>query len=130
MSGDISGQLPAVVQRYVDAVNAFDTDAVLATFAADAVVNDNHREFADRTAIRTWIAGEITGDRVTMEVTEADVRPGVIVLRARYDGEFDKTDLPAELILTSYIVVRDDAIAALFIAFDTGDETGTVELTV
>jgi hypothetical protein len=118
MSRDISGQLPAVVRRYLDAVNAFDTDAVLATFTADAVVNDNHREFADTAAIRTWIAQEITGDRVTMEVTDADVRPGVIVVCARYDGEFDKTNLPAELILTNYIVVRDDAIAALFIAFN------------
>src|SRR5690349_17463142 len=75
MSRDISAQLPAVVRRYLDAVNAFDTDAVLATFTADAVVNDNHREFADTAAIRTWIAQEITGDRVTMEVTDADVRP-------------------------------------------------------
>ena len=40
----MSTQLPSVAQRYIDAVNAFDIDAVMATFAPDALVNDNHRE--------------------------------------------------------------------------------------
>ncbi|CDP86874.1 MULTISPECIES: hypothetical protein [Mycolicibacterium] len=40
------------------------------------------------------------------------------VLRARYDGDYDKTNLPEELILTNYIVIRDDLIAALFIVLN------------
>jgi hypothetical protein len=113
----MSTSIPSAAQRYVDAVNAFDIDAVLATFTADAVVNDNHREFADPDSVRAWIADEIVGDRVSMTVTEVVERPGITVLRARYDGDFDKTNLPDELILTNYFVIRDKAIAALFIAF-------------
>lgn len=104
--------------RYVDAVNGVDIDAVLATFAPDALVNDNHREFADRDSIRAWVAAEIVGDGVTMKITEAIERSGITVLRARYDGDYDKTNLPDELILTNYIVIRDDLISALFIIFN------------
>ncbi|WP_396899915.1 hypothetical protein [Mycolicibacterium sp.] len=44
--------LPAV-QRYVDAVNAFDTDAIMATFTSDAVVNDANSPVRNRFA-RGW----------------------------------------------------------------------------
>lgn len=110
-------QLPPVPQRYVDAVNAFDVDAVMQTLAPDAVVYDNQREFASSEAIRDWVAAEIVGDRVTMQLVEASERSGVTVLRARYDGNYDKTGLPDELVLTNYIVIRDDLIAGLFIVF-------------
>ena len=70
-------EISPAAQRYVDAVNAFDIDAVLATFAPEALVNDNHREFADPDSIRAWVAAEIIGDRVTMEVTEAIERSGI-----------------------------------------------------
>jgi hypothetical protein len=112
-----TGISPAA-QRYVDAVNAFDINAVLATFAPDALVNDNHREFADRDAIRMWVTDEIVGDRVTMEVTEVIERSGITMLRARYDGDYDKTNLPDELILTNYMIIREDLITALFIIFN------------
>ena len=114
----MSTEISPAVQRYVDAVNAFDIDAVMAMFAPDALVNDNNREFADPDSIRAWVAAEIVGDRVTMEITEAIERSGITVLRARYDGDYDKTNLPDELILTNYIVIRDDLISALFIIFN------------
>jgi ketosteroid isomerase-like protein len=34
-----------VVAEHIAAVNAFDEDAIVATFADDALVNDAHREF-------------------------------------------------------------------------------------
>lgn len=111
-------QTHPVARRFVDGVNAFDVDAVMRTFVPDAVVNDNQREFADAESIRGWVATEIVGDRVTMEVLDTDDRSGVTVLRARYDGDFDKTDLPDELVLTNYIVVRDGLITGLFIIFN------------
>lgn len=108
-------EMPAAVRRYVDAVNAFDVDAVLATLTPDALVHDNQREFTTPDAIRTWVHDEIVGDQVTMQVVETVQRSGVTVLRARYDGDYDKTNLPEELILTNYIVTHDDLIASLFI---------------
>ena len=50
-----------------------------------------------------------------MAVTEVIARPTETVIRARYDGLYDKTNLPPELILTSYVTVRDGKIATMFI---------------
>ncbi|MGD0686506.1 MAG: hypothetical protein ABSA03_15515 [Streptosporangiaceae bacterium] len=41
----ITTELPAVVAEHIAAVNALDTEAVVATFADDAYVNDARREF-------------------------------------------------------------------------------------
>jgi hypothetical protein len=40
-------------------------------------------------------------------------------VRARYDGEYDKTNLPDELILTTYVTVRDGRIVTLIIIRNT-----------
>jgi hypothetical protein len=111
-------QLTGVVADHIAAVNAFDTDAVLATFAEDAYVNDARREIAGTAAIRRWIEKEIVGDRVTMEVREVLDHHGDIVVRAAYDGDYDKTDLPDELVITNYFAVRDGRIVSLAIVFN------------
>ena len=80
--------------EHVAAVNAFDEDAIVATFAGDALVNDARREFWGTEAIRRWVARELVGNRVTMDVTEVLSHHGVTIVRARYDGDFDKTNLP------------------------------------
>ena len=51
--------LTAVVADYIAAVNAFDTDAIVATFAPDAYVNDARREINGVDAIRRWVEKEI-----------------------------------------------------------------------
>ena len=40
----MTSELPGVVAEHIAAVNAFDDEAILATFAPDAYVNDNRRE--------------------------------------------------------------------------------------
>ena len=111
------------VAEYVAAVNAFDEDAIVATFADDALVNDARREFWGKDAIRRWIREEIVGDRVTVEPIELIEHHGLTILRGRYDGEYDKTNLPDELILTSYFTVRHGRIATLIIIHNRGGET-------
>ena len=93
--------LAPVVAEHIAAVNAFDQDAIVATFADDALVNDAHREFWGREAIRAWVAREMVGDRVRIEVTEVLDHHGDTIVRGRYDGDYDKTNLPDELILTT-----------------------------
>ncbi len=110
-----STELNGVLASHVAAVNAFDTDAIVATFADDALVNDVRREFWGRDAIRAFIAKEIVGASVTMEVTEVIERGAETVVRAKYDGTYDKTNLPLELILTNYFTVRDGKIVTLII---------------
>jgi ketosteroid isomerase-like protein len=111
--------LPPVVAGHIDAVNAHDEDAIVATFADGALVNDAHREFWGSEAIRRWVAREMTGDQVTIDVTEVIDHHGDTVVRGRYDGTFDKTNLPEELILTNYFTVRDGKIVSLIVIRNT-----------
>ena len=118
-------KLGGVVAEYVAAVNAFDEDAVVATFADDALVNDVRREFWGKDAIRRWVREEIVGDRVTVEPIDVIEHHGQTILRGRYDGEYDKTNLPDELILTSYFTVRDRRIVTLIIIHNATAATTT-----
>jgi len=111
--------LPKPIADYIAAVNRFDLDAILATFADDALVNDVHREFWGRAAIAKWLAMEIVGDKVTVEVVGVVEHYGETIVRGRYDGLFDKSKLPAELILTSYFRVRDGKIVQLLVLRNT-----------
>ena len=114
-----STALDAVVAEHLAAVNAFDEDAIMATFAEDALVNDAHREFWGAEAIRRWVARELVGDRVSVAVTEVIDHHGQTVVRGRYDGDFDRTNLPDELILTNYFTVRDGKIVTLIVIRNT-----------
>lgn len=107
--------LPAIVAEHIGAVNAFDEDGIVATFAPDAMVNDARREFWGSAAIRRWVAREMVGDRVTIEVTDVIEHHGLLVVRGRYDGNFDKSGLPDELILTNYFSLRDGKIDSLLV---------------
>ena len=110
---DMQTQLPRVIAEHIDAVNNFDTDAIIATFAEDAYVNDNRREIAGIKAIRKWVEKEMVGDKVTLDVREVTDHYGDTIVRAAYDGEYDKTNLPGELIMTNYFSVRDGKIVSL-----------------
>ena len=114
----MTNQPTGVVADYIAAVNALDTDAIVATFAADAYVNDNRREINGADAIRRFIAKEFVGDHVTMEVREVIDHYGDIIVRARFDGTYDKTNLPDELIMSSYFGVRDNKIVSLAVIFN------------
>jgi hypothetical protein len=111
--------LAPVLAEFIAAVNAFDEDAIVATFASGALVNDVHREFWGTEAIRRWVATELVGDRVTVAVTDVLDHRGDTIVRGRYDGDYDKTNLPDELILTSYFTVRDGKIVTLIIIRNT-----------
>jgi hypothetical protein len=107
--------LPAPVQGYIAASNAFDGDALIKWFADDAFVNDARREFWGKDAIRAWLDREVIGDRVTMDVTATAEHFGDVAVYAAMDGNYDKTGLPDPLILAHYFTIRDDRIARLII---------------
>ncbi|MCU1422257.1 MAG: hypothetical protein JWN36_1908 [Microbacteriaceae bacterium] len=114
----MSTELTGVIAEHIRAVNAFDVDAVAATFAHDAYVNDNRREFVGIDAIRRWIEKEIVGDSVTIDVTEVVDHYGDTIVRGRYDGTYDKTNLPDGLVLSNYFSVRDGKIVSLVVIFN------------
>jgi hypothetical protein len=105
--------LDGVVAEHLRAVNAFDTDAVMATFAPDAYVNDARREIRGAQAVRRWVAKEMVGDHVTIEPVEVLDHYGDIIVRGRFDGDYDKSNLPDELIMSNYFAVRDGRIVSL-----------------
>ena len=108
-------ELPPIVAEHIAAVNAFDTDRIVNTFAGAAYVNDNRREIWGADAIWNFMDKEIVGDHVTMQVQEIIDHYGDIIVRAKWDGTYDKTNLPDELIVTSYFSLRDDKIVGLTI---------------
>jgi hypothetical protein len=114
----MSKELSGIVAERTRAVNAFDTDAIVATFAEDAYVNDNRREIVGIKAVRRWVEKEMVADKVTIEVREVLDHYGDTIVRGAYDGEYDKTNLPKELILTNYFSVRDGKIVRLAVIFN------------
>jgi hypothetical protein len=114
----IATELTGVVAEHIAAVNALDTDAIVATFATDAYVNDARREFAGVAAIRRWVAKEMVGDKVSIDVREVLDHHGDTIVRGAYDGVFDKTNLPDEIILSNYFSVRDGKIVSLIVVFN------------
>jgi len=58
--------LTCIVAEHIRAINAFDIEAIVATFATDAYVNDNRREIVGIKAIRRWVEREMVGDHVTI----------------------------------------------------------------
>lgn len=110
-----SNTLSGVVAEHIAAVNAFDEEAIMATFAPDALVNDARREFWGTPAVRGWVAREMVGDHVRIEVVEVLSHHALTVVRGRYDGDFDKTGLPDELILTNYFTVSEGRIDSLIV---------------
>lgn len=111
--------LSGVVAEHIAAVNAFDEEAIVSTFTADALVNDAHREFWGTDAIRGWVAREMVGDHVSIEVIEAFDHHGHMIVRGRYDGDYDKTGLPDDLILTNYFAVSEGKIDSLIVIRNT-----------
>jgi hypothetical protein len=110
--------LSGIVAEHIRAVNAFDTNAIVATLAQDAYVNDNRREIVGIDAIRRWVEKEMVGDHVTIEVREVLDHYGDTIVRGAYDGDYDKTNLPKELILSNYFKVRNGKIVSLIIIFN------------
>jgi hypothetical protein len=78
---------PTPVRTLLDAVNRGDTDAFLACFTADGVVDDWGREFRGAQAIRSWSDGELIGVRASLDVTGVVEQGGTVVVTAQVGGD-------------------------------------------
>jgi predicted transcriptional regulator len=107
--------LDPAITAHVAAINSFDIDAIMRTFSEDALVNDAAREFWGLDHIRAWVAKEMVGDHVTLEPLEVMDNDGLYAVRCKFDGDYDKTNLPNPLIMTNYLRVRGGKIVTLFI---------------
>jgi hypothetical protein len=75
------------------------------------------REVADREPCchQAIVNPPLTGQSTAPDSTEVIEHYGDTIVRGRYDGTFDKTNLPDELILTGYFTVRDGKIVSLIV---------------
>lgn len=79
--------LPQPVAALIEAANANDTDAFLASLTPDAVVDDWGREFRGPDEIRGWSDREFIGVEVSLEVTEVEQKDGATVVTATVGGK-------------------------------------------
>jgi hypothetical protein len=107
--------LPPLVAAYVEATNSFDLEGLMATFAEDALVNDQLRDYWGKPAITEWAKRDIIGERLTMNVTEVINHYGNFIVAANVDGDYDKRGLPDPLVLAFYFTAHSDLIVQLII---------------
>jgi uncharacterized protein (TIGR02246 family) len=102
-------QIPEPVERSLTAANANDTEAFLASFTDDGVVDDWGREFAGRDAIREWSDREFIGMEVVLDVKEVVTSGADTTLAAEVGG--NGFNGPSHFTFT----VRDDRVARMTI---------------
>ena len=88
---DMSDDLDPPIQQMLDATNRGDSDAFVAAFADDAVLDDWGRTFTGHEEIAGWNARENIGVNSHLEATgveqEGDeIRVGVAVTGGGYNG--------------------------------------------
>lgn len=86
-------ELPDILQRYFQAQNAHDIDAMVACFAADAVVRDEGRDITGTDAIRAWKAETTAKYHVTAEPLESYPDAGRNIVIAKVSGTFTGSPL-------------------------------------
>jgi hypothetical protein len=62
--------LPPPVAAHVEATNSFDRERLMATFAEDALVNDQLRDYWGTPTIGEWAKRDIIGESLTMNATK------------------------------------------------------------
>ena len=78
---------PAPVASLLEAANANDTEAFLATFVNGGVVDDWGREFVGADAIRGWSDREFIGKRVSLEIRAIEQDGEATVVTAHVGGD-------------------------------------------
>jgi ketosteroid isomerase-like protein len=108
-------ELPIPVLAFIRATNTLDLDMLLATFADDALVNDQLHDVWGTQAIRGWAARELIGVRMTIYVVKVVKHYGHTIVTANVDGDYDKRGLPEPLVVTLYFSISDNKIVQLVI---------------
>jgi hypothetical protein len=120
-AGDLAGALPAPVAAYIQATNACDLDALLATFVDDALVNDQLQDYWGKEAIAARAARDVIGGRMTLKATNIIQHYGHSIVTAHVDDLFDKRGLPDPIVLAFYFSPHGGKIVQLIILRNQSD---------
>ncbi len=80
--------IPPPVDKLVAAINRGDTEAFLALFPADGVVDDWGRRMVGHAAIRAWSDKETIGAKGVMTVTKASATSNQVLVDADWKSTF------------------------------------------
>jgi hypothetical protein len=104
-------KLPQPIANYFEAANAHRTDAVVAAFAKDALVTDEHQEHRGGTAIKEWSNEVNEKYQPHAEVTDVAEIGGKTVVTAEVSGTFPGSPVQLRYNFT----LKGEKIAALLI---------------
>jgi hypothetical protein len=107
--------MPAVVERFLDAVSHGDVISLIQCFTDDAVVNDELVEYLGSERIRAWSERHVIGRRLALHAVSCVTSRERAIVTVHATGEFDVGGLPDPLVLTLYSSLMDDRITQLII---------------
>jgi len=87
--------VPAPIQRMVDATNAADSDAFVASFADDAYLEDWGRGFHGHDGVRSWDRTDNIGKRMhfVVDAVRRDGEEWIVTLTSTGDGFNGTSDI-------------------------------------
>src|SRR5258708_20996365 len=106
-------QIPQSIAAFIEATNAHNTDAFLATLTDSAVITDEGQEYRGIAAIKAWSDEKYVGAKVTLDVVEVANSNGKTIVTVKEDGNFDKTGLPDPFLMDFHFTTDTKRIAAL-----------------
>ncbi|MFB2553496.1 nuclear transport factor 2 family protein [Ensifer soli] len=101
--------MPDTVNRYFHADRDNDVDALLETFAAEAVVEDENASHRGTTAIREWWLAAKTATRYVAKPLESAMDEDTVRVRAQVSGQFPGSPV----MLTHAFAIKDNKIVRL-----------------
>jgi len=106
-------QMPRPIAAFIKGTNAHNSDELLTTLTAGAVITDEGQEYRGIAAIKKWSDEKIIGARVTLDAVDLMNGDGKTIVTLRVDGNFDKTGLPDPLLLDFHFTLDTNKISAL-----------------
>jgi hypothetical protein len=83
----MASNIPEAVGTLLDAANHHDTEAFLASFTQDGVVDDWGREFTGAESIRGWSDSEFIGANVSLTITRVSTTDEQTTVSADVGGD-------------------------------------------
>jgi hypothetical protein len=117
---DPSLKAPAAVRAFLLAIADRQLESLLRSFAPDARVNDQLREYSGSEQIRAWAITDLLDAGLSLEVMAIDNNYDCSVVTADVDGNFDKRGLPDPLVHKFYFTVAGEKIVQLIVLRDEG----------
>ncbi len=107
----MSLNLPTVIQNYIDASNAHDVKAILASFADDAVVRDENATHRGKIDIERWVTTTIEKYKFQFKPLSLQERDNKAVVSVEISGTFPGSPITLDYNFT----IANDNIASLVI---------------